>query len=215
MEDLLQILHQSRDQSARLREALASKHSVSRDAHPLVGFGYCFNHVTWALELCDHYYVVWSGDKYRASIPAERVDQQIKENAYKLSEVNKAAFILIISGMEYSAVEANREHKEVLSLNWDRTQYLSGVIGKSHALGLLDEPIFEKWTCLIKVRNSMVHNNGHATENLKVEFPGGPTVEMIQGEMIQGDPVLFFVSLTSWVVPAYANWCDKFLERVS
>jgi hypothetical protein len=190
-------------------DKLHHQFGVGRGEPPLVAFGMLFNHATLTLEVCSWYYDLW-GKLSSSSVP--NPTRTIQENTERIIEQTKANFVFSLSAVEHVAKLWAKAHPNVLPMDFAKRQYLIGVIGKSHAEGLIGRTRHSQWSGLIKLRNAVIHNNAIADENLTVDFGSGFRVAMRDGQMIEG-PLTIFVHLGRWTIEAYAEWCASVLQK--
>jgi hypothetical protein len=207
MQEILDELWQMRSDCERLATQLSEQYRVSQHVAPVVALTMCYNWVTMTLELVSFYKQEWG-----ARAPTNSTEMEGRQE--RIVECTKALFIFSLSSVEYVLKEAAKAHPRVLELNFGTRQYLPGIMGKSHGVGLIDIEAKLRWDGLAKFRNCLVHNNGNADENLTVNFPNGLTIAMHDGYMTAATTG-FFTHLTHWLIGAYAEWCDAFLKRAN
>jgi predicted nucleic acid-binding protein len=206
MREVIELVDRIRVRSAQSHEELARTHGIRLEDPPLGAFGIVHNTAVMTLELLDFYHRTWSSIP-PSSVPDPEATRQ--ENAERVMLVTKSAFIMCLSGFEFSAKQALTRYPGRLQLPAGRI-YLRAIMRASAKKGLITADTDNLWTGAIAVRNCLVHNNGIADEDAEYKFPD-VTVRLESGKMPQGT-LKFFPSLTNWTVTAFADWCRAFLR---
>jgi hypothetical protein len=76
--------------------------------------------------------------------------------------------------------------------------------------GLISATDRERWDGAIRLRNTLVHNNGIAEETAVYSYPD-VTLQLADGQMAQGD-LRLFPYMAIWVTEAFASWSDSLLQ---
>lgn len=207
MKDAIEILHKVRTRCEEDADRLAAKYKSPNFRDPIGGLNISFEAVTVSLELLDHYYAIWNQR-------AARTGQQLQdEDIRRVIFQTKAAFVWCMSAMEFSLRQAAHEFQAVLSLSGtDRFHSLAKMMGKAHAVGLIDATKHAQWLGVIELRHVVIHNNGVATENRDTALPDGTEIKFRIGKnvrvMLRDAP-----NITGWALSEYAILCDDFLTR--
>lgn len=210
MDEVVQCLTRTRDACTRLGNELAKDFKLDPAAPPINAFTWCFNSTTLTLETCSYYSERF---KLQQATTAPTIAMARQQNGERVVMQTKAHFLFALSSMEAAARQATELHPSAVPLDQTKKwQYLSNILGKSHALGLIDAPSKKLWDGLIFIRNTVVHNNGVGSGDFKLACPNGVTLSVVKGAMIQGT-VGTFADLTEWAVESYALWCRGFLKR--
>jgi hypothetical protein len=210
VDEVLQCLTRTRDACSRLANELAKDFKLDSTVPPINAFTWCFNSTTVTLETCSYYSERF---KLQEATKAPTIAVARQQNGERVVMQTKAHFLFALSSMEAAARQVTDLHPAAVPLDQTKKwQYLSNILGMSHALGLIDASAKQLWDGLIFVRNTVVHNNGVASEDLNLAYPNGVTLSVSKGTMIQGT-VGTFADLTEWSVESYALWCREFLKR--
>ena len=82
--------------------------------------------------------------------------------------------------------------------------YLRRIMDKSKDNKVIYKKDYNLWEGLIKLRNSLVHNNGIAKMNKTYNYPKCKLI-FKKNKMVQGNLKLF-PELTDWIIDAIATW---------
>ncbi len=205
------------DELARVRSAasahaaeLGKKHNLQATKQPIGALGMWFNFLTAALEQTSHYQVAWGKEPIEGLAP-EQIARKRAENGQRLVMLSKTAFVWCLSSIEYAMKAAMERYPDVMGEPGKR-RYLRDVINMSADIGLISDGRRRLWLGANAVRNRLVHNNGIGNRDAEWNFSEKLTVTMNDGEMIEGT-IMTFPYLIGWLLDAYAEWCDAFLER--
>jgi len=210
VDEVLQRLAATRHRCNSAPKDLGTQFGVDPTEAPSVAFTWCFNSTTTALEACSYY-----SERFKAmtTTAAPSVELARQQNGERVVLQTKAHFLFALSSMEYAARLATEKYPHAVPLDKSKKwQYLSNILDKSHALGMIDADTKDLWDGLIYVRNTIVHNNGVASEDRDYVYPIGTSISARAGVMIQGT-VGTYAELTEWAVQAYFDWCRAFLQR--
>jgi hypothetical protein len=212
VDEVVERLTKTRDACKRLGGELAREFKLDAAAPPVNAFTWCFNSATLALETCSFYAETF---ERQSATSAGAVALARQQNGERVVMQTKAHFLFALSSMEAATRQATEKYSNAVPLDKTKKwQYLAGILGKSHALGLIDDSTKRLWDGLIFVRNTIVHNNGVASEDFDFAYPNGTTLSLRKDAMIQGT-VGTFAELTEWAVENYALWCGEFLKRAT
>ena len=178
-----------------------------------------FNDLTLTLELLEYYYDRWKIPP-SPSLSVEEVERKRKENAERVIEITKWAFIHALSCMEFTAKETLKllcydpfkDLREKLLRGKDYV-YLGTIIGRSRSIGLIDEECYETWEVLRNIRNIVVHNNAKADVDAEYRIDGMRVV-FIKGETLKGK-LDFFIRLIEVAIERYRQWLQGYMYGVS
>lgn len=210
MDEVLQRLKETRHTCQRAGDDLSNAFAINPTEPPISAFAMCFNTTTLALEVCDYY-----DARFRSmnATNAANIELARQQNGERIVLQTKMHFLFALSAMECAARGATENYPAALSLDpTKKWQYLSSILGKSHAMGMIDATTKKLWDGLIVIRNTIVHNNGMAHEDHDFDYPDGTTVSTRKGLMVQGN-LLTFANLSHWAIESYAAWCQSFLQR--
>ena|SRR2546425_489471 len=205
MIEVLQRVAEIRRKSGQYQAQLAQQFSLALDAAPVAGLGICFNTATLTMELLSYYHDLWGRLK---SAPGTNVEQARQENAERVGLITKALFILVLSGYEFAAKHALARNPRRLNLKRGRV-YLAAILDASEKAGLITAQALGMWAGVLKLRNTLVHNNGVAEETGTFNFDD-TVVAFRAGQMIEGN-LLTFAALTEWATDSFKDWCLAFL----
>jgi len=175
------------------------------------GFNAVFKGLTLTLELLDYYYNVWVS--YDASrLPREEIESRRRENAKRIIEITKWAFIDTMSIIEFSLKGAVRvidpsimksiEARKSRGCRHERVFiYLRDIVEELKNRNCMSDEVYGNWITLITIRNLAVHNNAIADSN-KVLCIGDMEIYLKKGQMLKGK-LDFFVKLMDYAVDSY------------
>src|SRR6266566_658141 len=153
-----------------------------------------------------------TGSQPRSGSPAD-VERAQLESAQRVISLSKAAFILSISAIEFSAKHAVADHPNCLTVPQSRV-YLRGIIQESARAGMISRHMEHGWSGILELRNMLVHNNAIAERTQAFELPGGPTLAFAEGRMMHGN-LRLLPEVLLWTTNAFAAWSGAFLGRVA
>jgi len=172
-------------------------------------FNTVFNHITLILELLSHYYRIWS--RAPPYVDEAKIMRMRRENAERVLEITKWAFISALSSMEYALKELLKASDRAVSIQQlqrlrrklleGKKVYLRNIVKSCRAVGIIDDEQYKVWECLIEVRNAVVHNNAVADKDAEYRI-GNFTVTFSKGETLKGR-LDFFVKLLQVAVEHY------------
>src|SRR6266566_910578 len=111
-----------------------------------------------------------TGSQPRSGSPAD-VERAQLESAQRVISLSKAAFILSISAIEFSAKHAVADHPNCLTVPQSRV-YLRGIIQESARAGMISRHMEHGWSGILELRNMLVHNNAIAERTQAFEAGG-------------------------------------------
>lgn len=203
MDDVLRSVNEMRLRLASLHDELANEFG-HHDTAPVGGFGMGYNTAVLTFELLSYYSDLWGRIDARGIRNHEQLRQ---ENAERVALITKTLFITLLSGFEYSAKQALLLKPGALPLGKGRI-YLWGIIQKSADHEWIGETEKRLWDGAIRLRNTLVHNNGVAEETRTYQFPGAQ-LELLDGAMVRGN-LRLFPAVSAWVIEAFSRWCRQF-----
>ena len=183
------------------------------------GFNAVFNGLTLTLELLDYYYNVWAS--YDASrLSRKEIESRRRENAERVIEITKWAFVHAMSIIEFSLKDAVRvidpsimksiETRKSKSRKRKRVFiYLRDIVEELKSKKCMSDEVHGNWVALITIRNLVVHNNAIADSN-KVLRIGDMEIHLRKGRMLKGK-LDFFVKLMDYAVEGYKQTLEALL----
>ncbi len=220
MERLLEEVWSLREKCSKFQDEIISIIKADQEDIRVGCFGMIFNQVTQTYELLRLYYEIWRNPSlfgYKIPSNSQEIEQVRKENTERCIMATKWLFIGALSSIEYSMKETIKLYPKSKIYSWfsnrvkqGKRVYLSGIIEKSVEYGLIDESKKHIWMCLIKVRNTVIHNNAIADENANYQI-GDLIVSFREGQMLRGK-LDFFVRLTDVVVNEYYHWLRQLIN---
>ena len=183
------------------------------------GFNAVFNGLTLTLELLDYYYNVWAS--YDASrLSREEIESRRRENAERVIEITKWAFIDAMSIIEFSLKDTVRVIDPSIMKDIETRKskgrkrkrvfiYLRDIVEELKNRKCLSDEVYGNWITLITIRNLVVHNNAIADSN-KVLRIGDMEIHLRKGRMLKGK-LDFFVELMDYAVDSYKQTLEALL----
>ena len=183
------------------------------------GFNAVFNGLTLTLELLDYYYNAWTSYDVSMLSP-EEIESRRRENAERVIEITKWAFVHAMSIIEFSLKDAvgvidpsimkdietrkskGRKRKRVFI-------YLRDIVEELKNRNCMSDEVYGNWITLITIRNLVVHNNAIADSN-KVLRIGDMEIYLKKGQMLKGK-LDFFVKLMNHAVDSYKQTLEALL----
>jgi hypothetical protein len=207
MHDALGIFEHIRAKAGSENDRLALKHTLASVDAPISGLNIIHQQATLSAELLS-YYIGWSQDP--ANMPAD-LERRRLENNQRVISLEKSALVLSVSAVESAAKSAVADYPGRLSVGGGRV-YLRNIIRQSAHAEMLSREMSIGWEAVIELRNSLVHNNAIPERTLDVPLPGGPTIALTKGRMMQGS-LRLLPEVLLWTTNAFAEWADAFLLR--
>lgn len=191
-----------RNLSSSFGDELSKTFNIPKDQLPAGFYGMSFNSITLALELLDCYFRIWqkidASDKKVKDVEGSR-----KENTQRVISIQRLTFIEIMSSFEYAA-------KQIVSIKqatfgeFRGRIYLSRIMEKSLELGQLNQDQLKQWNGVIRLRNSLVHNNGISEETAIYQYPN-VEINVIEGMKTQGN-LTYFGYIIEWILYSSKEW---------
>ena len=203
MQDIVKLYWELRSIAEKNGDEIAKEFSVSHNEDPAAFFGMAFNNITMTLELLDYYNRLWGS---LTSTTCSSVDEARAQNGERVMMIQKMAFIEIMSSFEFSAKKIVLQ-KLARFGNFSGRIYLSGIMKRSQEKGLIDQPKLDLWNGAIRLRNSLVHNNGISEETACYCYPE-VTINVVQNDMAQGNLNQFGL-LSKWVLNESRAWISN------
>lgn len=202
----LQTLEQIESEGRDLARKGAKATGLAETRPPFTSFVQTANHARLAHEVTEWYRDHWEGGPEAWQI--RRLDE-IREC---LMIVRRSMLIQTLSAMEYGARVATAGYAEFAvrrargkPLYW--ANFMNVAAQSSH----ISEADRNGWEGVIRLRNSVVHNNAIADFTRDYVLPDVLTMHFVDGEMFEGRANALS-EMTWWCMHAYARWCNAFLE---
>lgn len=203
MRELVELYWQLRDDAKKSGDEVAQLFGVENHEDPASFFGMAFNSITITLELLDHYYNLWGKLNQRDFLNVEETREQ---NGQRVILLQKMCFIEVMSSFEFCAKKIVLENKSLFGEFKGRI-YLTGIMERSQKKGIINDSKINLWRGASKLRNSLIHNNGIAEDNVQYEYPN-VTVTLQENIMIQGNLKLFAL-VTKWLLREARLWIEN------
>ena len=200
VKDLVELYWELRNDAKKNGDEVALFFGVEKHEDPASFFGMAFNSITITLELLDYYYNLW-GKLNQKDLP--NVKETREQNAERVILLEKMCFISVMSSFEFCAKKVVLEKKSLFGEFRGRI-YLTGIMERSENKGIINKSQFNLWRGINKLRNSLVHNNGIAEENVQYEYPN-VTLTLQENVMTQGNLKLFPL-LIKWLLIEAQLW---------
>ncbi len=203
MEDVIKLYLELRNSAKQNGNEIAHTFSIKHHEDPAAFFSMAFNSITMTLELLNYYSSLWKNvdpSKY------PNIEESKKQNWQRVNMIQKMNFIEIMSSFEFSA------KKTVLANNlffedFSGRIYLSKIMKRSHDKELIGQSQLELWNGAIRLRNSLVHNNGISEETAIYNYPE-VTVKVDKNMMSQGN-LKHFGLITKWLLNESNLWIEN------
>ena len=181
------------------------------------GFNAVYNALTLTLELLNYYYNVWTSYDVSRLSPDE-IDRLRKENAERVIEITRWAFVHTMSIIEFS-IKNSLEFINPSILRSIRTRkskgrkhkrvhiHLRDIIKELKRRRCIGDDVYNNWLVLIEIRNLVVHNNTIADSD-KVLYIGGMNIQLVKNQMLKGE-LNFFVKLIDHAIESYKQTMEK------
>jgi len=209
MHDVVDLFEQIRARSSAENDRLAAAFRLASGDPRISALNIIHQQATISAELLSHY-MGW--EPAPAHTPAE-VERSRLESAQRVISLSKAAFILSISAVEFSAKHAVADHPHCLTVPRGRV-YLRGIIQESARAAMISRNMEHGWSGIVELRNMLVHNNAIAERTQTFELPSGPTLAFAEGRMMHGN-LRLLPEVLLWTTNAFAAWAGAFLSRVA
>jgi len=173
--------------------------SIATHEHPAGFFSMVFNNITLTIELLNYYERLWSNIKPSSSI---NVEEAKKQNAERVIMIQKMSFIEIMSSFEFCSKRLAQERSKFG--RFSGRIYLSKIMSKTKDIGLINDTKLTLWNGVIRLRNTLVHNNGISEETATYSYPDF-IIQVTDGKMTQGKLNLFGL-IIKWVLIESQDW---------
>ncbi len=173
--------------------------SIAAHEHPAGFYGMAFNNITLTIELLNYYEKLWNKIK---STQCSSIEEARVQNGQRVIMIQKMSFIEIMSSFEFCSKKIVQERSKFGSFSG--RIYLSKIMSKTKDIGLIDDTKLALWNGAVRLRNSLVHNNGISEETETYSYPD-ITIQVTDGKMTQGNLKLFGL-LTKWVLNESKDW---------
>jgi hypothetical protein len=207
MQDAFGLFEQIRAKASAENDRLAAAHGLKRSHAPIGALNVIHQQATLSAELLS-YYLAWLQDP--ANAPTD-VQQRRLESNQRVISLEKSAFVLSVSAIEFSARSAVSDYPDRLPVTGGRI-YLRNIIQQSARAGMISHQMELGWAGIIELRNTLVHNGGIAEQPQAFQLPGGPAITFAAGRMMQGNLSLL-PEVLLWTTNAFTEWADAFLLR--
>jgi len=209
MHDVFDLFEHIRARASSENDRLAAAFRLASGDARISALNIIHQQATISAELLSHY-MGWMPAP--AHTPAD-VERAQLESAQRVISLSKAAFILSISAVEFSAKHAVADHPHYLTVPQGRV-YLRDIIQESARAGMISRHMEHGWSGILELRNMLVHNNAIAERTQAFELPGGPTLALTEGRMMHGN-LRLLPEVLLWTTNAFAAWSGAFLGRVA
>lgn len=200
MESVIKLYWELRSIAGNNGDEVARTLSVVPNEDPAAFFNMAFNNISFTLELLDHYHNLFSK---QTTTRCSSVEEARAENAQRIIHFQKMGFIEIMSAIEFAAKKVVREKTATFG-TFPKKIYLSTIMQRSFDKDLITEADLNLWKGAIRLRNSLVHNNGISYETACYKYPD-VTVHVNSNEMTQGK-LDFFGLVTKWLLDSSMVW---------
>ena len=183
-------------------------------------FNMIFNGVTLTFELLNYYFDIWS--KPYPLLAEEEKEKIKRENAERVLEITKWAFIDALSVIEYCAkvILKTVDTQRIKQLNANlqikmekgkKRVYLSSIMELSWNAEFIDDEQYQAWKGLWEIRNTVVHNNAIADKDVKYKI-GDIEIVFIKGKKLKGR-LDTYIKLLDTTVDLYLKWLETLLSN--
>ena len=173
--------------------------SIAAHEHPAGFFNAVFNNIILTIEFLNYYETLWSDIKPTSS---KNVEKAKEENAQRVTLIQKMSFIEIMSSFEFVSKRIVQEKSKFGRFSGNI--YLSKIMSKTRDIGLIDDTKLNLWDGVIRLRDSLVHNNGISEETATYSYPDF-IIQVIDGKMTQVKLNLFGL-ITKWLLNESKDW---------
>jgi len=203
MEDVIQLYRNLRDKIIQIQDDIDTNFGIAQGDVPSSALSAIFNKATLAVEILSGYDADWK--KIRQSTQAE-IERKKRENRERVIEIQKMIFVLSMSIFEHNAKVYHQQNPKKLGKINTRSGrvYLWNIMDKSKDKKIIFKKDFNLWDGLIKLRNSLVHNNAISEINKTCNYPKCK-LTLKKDKMLKGNLKLF-PKLMDWMIDAIANW---------
>ena len=173
--------------------------SIAAHEHPAGFFNAVFNNIILTIEFLNYYETLWSDIKPTSS---KNVEKAKEENAQRVTLIQKMSFIEIMSFFEFFSKRIVQERSKFGRFSGNI--YLSKIMSKKRDIGLIDDTKLNLWDGVIRLRDSLVHNNGISEETATYSYPDF-IIQVTDGKMTQVKLNLFGL-ITKWLLNESKDW---------
>lgn len=188
--------------ASNLGDDVAQALNIQKDELPAGFFGMSFNSITLALELLDSYFIIWQKIDKSKQIVIDP-EKSRAENASRVISIQRLIFIEIMSCFEFSAKQIVLPKRQTFGEIRGRI-YLSKIMEESQKIGILTQDQLTQWNGVIRLRNSLVHNNGISEETAIYQYPN-VEISVTDGAKTQGN-LTYFGFIIDWVLNSSKEW---------
>lgn len=200
MQEVIELYWELRRAAEKNGDEIAQEFSVNHHEEPASFFGMAFNNITMTLELLDYYNRLWSG---LTLTTRSSVEEARAQNGERVIMLQKMSFIEVMSSFEYSAKKIVLSNPAKFD-SFSGRIYLSRIMERSVQKGLINQATLDLWNGAIKLRNSLVHNNGISEESASYTYPE-VTINVNENTMTQGN-LRQFGFLSKWLLSESKSW---------
>ena len=192
-----------RDKTETIRSYLTKKYDLPYESMPVWAYIHLYNITTLSTEHSSHYLCCDHDD------PISDFSQLNERLMYLATSL----FINCMSNLEYNAKNMMQKFPNIIELTDPRMKFRK-IIHRSYDKDLVDMVRRNQWIAAIEVRNCQVHNNGIPDKTIKWKFSDELEISWVEGE-INVCSIMVFLQMTEWIIDAFADWSDKFLEMTT
>jgi len=200
VQEVIKLYWELRATAEKNGDEIAQEFSVNHHEEPASFFAMAFNNITMTLELLDYYHRLWGNI---TSTTCSSIEEAKAQNGERVIMLQKMSFIEVMSSFEYSAKKIVLSNPSKFG-SFSGRVYLSKIMQKSLKIGLIDQAALELWDGAIRLRNSLVHNNGISEETASYTYPE-VTVNVNNNTMTQGN-LRQFGLLSKWLLDESKTW---------
>ena len=155
-----------------------------------------FNDITITLEILDFYFSTW------AKLGLKKISTE-SEKTQRIILIQKMSFIEILSALEFDSKKIVHNNQAIFG-SFSGRIYLGGIMKRSFNKGLIDGKKLNQWNGVIKLRNTLVHNNGISEESKIYKYPD-ISITLTKNKMTKGDLKMFGL-LVKWILDNSRDW---------
>ena len=173
--------------------------SIAAHEHPAGFFNAVFNNIILTIEFLNYYETLWSDIKPTSS---KNVEKAKEENAQRVTLIQKMSFIEIMSSFEFFSKRIVQERSKFGRFSGNI--YLSKIMSKTRDIGLIDDTKLNLWDGVIRLRDSLIHNNGISEETATYKYPDF-IIRVADGKKIKWKLNLFGL-IIKWLINESKDW---------
>jgi small nuclear ribonucleoprotein (snRNP)-like protein len=208
MDDLIKLYWKLRSIARELGDEIAQEFSVAPHEEPAAFYAMAFNGITMAIELLGYYKRVWGN---LSSATNSTVEEAREQNSQRVILLEKMTFIEIMSSFEFASKNIVLSNPQKFGAFSGRI-YLSGIMKRSLDIGLIGQADLNLWNGAVRLRNSLVHNNGVSEETARYLYPE-VTIEVNENTMTRGNLKVFGL-LTKWMLNESKMWISGANKKI-